>query len=247
MLLAYQDLTQTLPAGLETAVLPLAAMEAHGPHLPLGTDSIIITAILDRCQPATPALRLPCLWLGASTEHADRPGTLSQEPEAMIAQILAIGDGLRRAGISRLVLANGHGGNIALADLAALKLRTRFRMLVANAHWLDFGLPPDITPPADPGQDWHGGWLETSILLAHAPHLVGSERPASPPDGSGLPPLLAPFGPIRWGWRTSDLSSAGHIGRPDLAHAALGEKLLNHAAAGYADLLDQFALARPLG
>lgn len=245
MLIDFGRLTQATASKLTTAVLPLAAMEAHGSHLPLATDRIIIDAILDRVATTQPVARLPCLWLGASAEHADRPGTLSQDAETMIAQILAIGEGLARTGITRLVLANGHGGNRALGELAALKLRTRCKMLVANAHWLDFGLPEGFQAPANPAQDWHGGWMETSIMLALDPGMVGKAK-SSPAITDGLPPLLAPQGPIGWGWMTSDLSPSGTIGRPELASARIGETLLDHAADGFGHLLDQMAAARSL-
>lgn len=247
MLVEFGRLTQATASQISTAVLPLAAMEAHGSHLPLATDRIIIDAILDRVVVPSTIARLPCLWLGASAEHSDRPGTLSQDPEALAAQILAIGDGLARCGVTRLVLANGHGGNRALGEIAALKLRTRHKMLVANAHWLDFGLPPKLIAPSDPAADWHGGWLETSILLALDPGLVAGKPKPSPAITDGLPPLLAPQGPIAWGWQTSDLSPTGAIGRPDLATAKLGETLLAHAAEGYGNLLDQMATTRGLG
>ena len=195
------------------AIIPLAAVESHGPHLPLGTDGLIVEGILDRAakSDAAPAtyLRLPLLWLGASAEHVDHPGTLSIEPEQLIAQITGVAEGLARKGVRRVVLFNGHGGNVAAASIAALKLRSRFDMLAVSAHWLDFGLPPEIVPPAPLAADVHGGWVETAVLLHLAPHLVVKEavaaRPATarrpvyfrldplPGDGSSmiLPPIIA--------------------------------------------------------
>lgn len=232
------------------AVLPLAAMEAHGPHLPLATDALIAEGILDRAAAlatgAPEVLRLPLLWLGASAEHADRAGTLSQEPEALIAQIVAIGEGLVKCGIHRVVLFNGHGGNIAPASIAALKLRTRFNMLAASAHWLDFGLPQDMEAPAPLAGDVHGGWVETSVLLHLTPDLVVrgavADRPASPPA-----PSLFPSGPINWGWKTDDLASqggdGGWIGHARRADPALGARMVDHAAQALNKLLAEIAAA----
>ena len=243
---AFDHLTQTsIPTDAAVAVLPLGAMETHGPHLPLGTDSLIAGGILDRTrdldQSAAPILRLPPLWLGASAEHANRAGTLSIEPEALITQIEAIGEGLARCGVKRLMLFNAHGGNVAAASIAALKLRRRFAMLTASAHWLDYGLPAGLTPPSNAKEDVHGGWIETSVMLHIAPQLVGkgaSARPPSPPASS-----LFPSGPVAWGWMTTDLATDGWIGRPDLANADLGRLLVDHAARQTLATLHELAAA----
>lgn len=231
------------------AILPLAAVEAHGPHLPLGTDGFIAEAILDHAAQrdggTASFVRLPLLWLGASAEHSDRAGTLSQEPERLIAQIVDIGAGLARCGLRRVILFNGHGGNIAAGSIAALKLRTQFNMLAASAHWLDFGVPETITPPTPVMNDVHGGWVETSVLLHLAPHLVvmdkAAARPAEPPAKS-----LFPTGPITWGWKLDDLSAesmGGWIGAPNLATAELGKALIDHAAEKLLQTLREIAAA----
>lgn len=230
--------------GHAVAVLPLGAMETHGPHLPLATDTLIAEGILDRArdldQSAAPIFRLPPLWIGASAEHADRAGTASIEPEALIAQIEHIGEGLARAGVKRILMFNGHGGNIAAAAIAALKLRTRFAMLAASAHWLDYGLPPDMTAPASAKDDVHGGWVECSVMLHLAPSLVGkgAAAPARPPA-----PSLFPKGPVNWGWMCSDLAPGGWIGRADLADAELGRMMVDHAARAALGTLHELAAA----
>jgi len=218
------------------AILPLAAMESHGPHLPVGTDALIAEGILDhaaaRDKNAIEFVRLPTLWLGASAEHADRAGTLSQEPEPLVAQILAIGEGLARSGVRRVLLFNGHGGNVAAAAIAVLKLRNRFALLAASAHWLDFGLPANLNPPAPPAGDVHGGWIETSVLLHLAPSLVIKNAVAARPAKAPAV-CLFPEGPLAWGWKLDDLATPGEggwIGHPERATADLGQSLVNHAA-----------------
>jgi creatinine amidohydrolase len=225
------------------AVLPLGATETHGPHLPLETDTLIANGILEHApETKTRIVRLPTISIGASAEHADHAGTESIEPEVLIAQIVNVGEQVSRAGIKRMVLFNAHGGNVAPASIAALKLRTRFGMLAASAHWLDFGLPADLTPPAPAVEDVHGGWIETSVLLHLAPTFVkGLAKPqaATPPAAS-----LFPAGPIAWGWMTSDLAPDGYIGRPDLATAEIGRTLVKHAAHRLVALIQELAAAQ---
>src|SRR5262249_45926007 len=138
-------------------------------------------------------------------------------------------------------LFNAHGGNVAAMAMAALKLRTRFGMLAASAHWLDFGIPKDVSPPTPVREDVHGGWVETSVMLHLAPALVRPETALAPPVRTPAP-LLSPLGPIRWGWRSDDLGG-GWIGRPDLADANIGQRLVDHAARGLNALLSELAAA----
>ncbi len=223
------------------AILPLGAVETHGPHLPLGTDTLIAEALLESALedwPEAPPglLRLPALWLGASGEHDQGHGTLALEAEETLAAIQAIGGQLARAGIQRLLLFNAHGGNIATAQVAALNLRRRHDMLVASAHWLDFGLPEALQPPSPPRADVHGGWLETSLMLHLLPDAVREDRleasPAKAPTAS-----LFPEGPIAWGWRSGDLSSSTWIGHPEKADALIGRLLNEQVTEGLRKLL----------
>lgn len=246
-MIPFQQLRQSdLPLPASTvAVLPLGALETHGPHLPLGTDSLIAEALLDRTaglrgETAPPAVRLPVLWLGASDEHASRAGTLSWPAEALAGQITAIGHGLAAAGIGRLVLLNAHGGNRATAEIAALRLRGDAGMLVVTPHWSQFGLPDDLPDHLPRHGDIHGGWQETALMLAGYPELVNREAIADFPIDTALTGRLGqlfPVGRIGWGWHTGDLSSSGALGRADLATPALGEQLLDHLAAALAALI----------
>ena len=234
-----------LTSDVMVAVLPLGATEYHGPHLPLTTDALIADGILDRASALdrTPIkiLRLPTVMIGASAEHADRPGTQSIEPETLIAQIVATGETLARTGVKRIVLFNGHGGNVAAASIAVLKLRTQFAMLAASAHWLDFGLPPQMKHPAPMIGDVHGGWIETSVLMhLNSAHVKGNPGAS---DAVTPAPSLYPSGPIAWGWMTSDMVSGGWIGRPDLARAELGAAMVDHAANALLKLIQELTAA----
>lgn len=241
--LLHMTQTEAAAGDFGVAFLPLGAMEPHGPHLPLGVDALIAEGILERAaaldQTALRRPTLPTLWLGASCEHGGRAGLMTRSAEAVAADVVAVGRGVKAMGIDRLIILNAHGGNIAASTIAALRLRTELGMLAAHPHWLDFGLPQDMAAPAEVSRDWHGGWVETSIMLHLAPERVRMDlAQATPADPARVAPMLQPFGPAPWGWMTGDLTgdlagdltATGAIGRPDLATAALGAALVDHAA-----------------
>ncbi|MEO0392105.1 MAG: creatininase family protein [Pseudomonadota bacterium] len=250
-MLFYTDLNQQdfpLTADM-VAILPLGAIESHGPHLPLGTDVMIAEAIVDqaavtleRADQDQRVVMMPTLWLGASDEHSHNLGTLTQEAELLAAQITAIGASLAANGINRLILLNAHGGNKAAAEIASLRLRSQHEMLVAYPHWAQFGLPADLPEALKAKGDVHGGWQETSILMAIRPDLVAENKrtdfAANTPS-----PRLFPKGPIGWGWMTDDINPAGAIGRADLATPILGAALLDHLGPALADLITDVVAA----
>ncbi len=228
------------------AVCPLGAIENHGSHLPLGTDTILADAILDAVDDKLPAelptVRLPALWLGASIEHTRRAGTLSSPASRLIASIGDVAKGLSDHGVRRLVLFSAHGGNNPPAKIAAVEARARHGMLCAAVHWLDFGLPEGLVPPGPVRADTHGGWMETSMMLAVAPDLVGKTRPG--PSGKTPPAaMLYPDGPVAWGWMSDDLGNDGVIGNPEQATLELGRALVDHAATSLAQLIGQISAA----
>lgn len=248
----YAHLNQTEFEGLPqrtVAVIPLGAMENHGNHLPLGTDSILADAILDRTsvelqkQKTSPcSLRLPCLWLGASIEHSERPGTLTTPADKIVSQILDIVEDLARNEIERVILLNAHGGNTALAKIAAIEARAQYGTFCASEHWTNFGVPENLEPPSPVETDIHAGWMETSMMMAVAPELVASERPSA--TGKSAPaPMLYPDGPISWGWMSDDLGVDGVIGNASVATPEVGHRLLDHIATSLAALIVQMSSA----
>lgn len=227
-------------------ICPLGAVECHGPHLPSGTDTIIADGILDAI-PATAlngvtALRLPPLWLGASMEHSSQKGTLSAPAAQLIRQIDDLANHVAKHNVKRLILFSAHGGNNPVARIAALEARTKHGLLCAATHWMDFGLPDGLTPPAPVRQDAHGGWMETSMMMTIAPELVHATRPG-PSDRPTPAPLLFPDGPVNWGWMSEDLGADGYIGAPNLATRELGDELVSNAATSLAKLIRQMAEA----
>src|SRR6202045_2265200 len=152
------------------AVLPLAATEQHGPHLPVGTDVMIAQAYLARVRellPETvPATFLPLQPVGISTEHVDFPGTLTLPTEIALKTWMALGECVARAGIRKLVMVTSHGGNSAAMTLVAQDLRAQHGVLAVTTGWARFGAPEGLFSAEELRHGIHGGAVETSIMLA---------------------------------------------------------------------------------
>src|SRR6201987_5458629 len=170
------------------AVLPLAATEQHGPHLPVGTDIMIGEAYLARVRALLPAT-LPATFLslqpvGISTEHVDYPGTLTLPTETALKSWMALGESVARSGIRKLVMVTSHGGNSATMQLVAQDLRAQHKMLVVTTSWSRFGTPDGLFDADELRHGIHGGAVETSIMLAKYPQHVRKDaiadfKPAS--------------------------------------------------------------------
>jgi creatinine amidohydrolase len=244
------------------AVLPVAAIEQHGPHLPVGVDTCIAQAYLERVRALlpnnSPAVFLPVQAVGASDEHRAFRGTLTLSPETALAAFIEIGESVARAGIRKLVIVNSHGGNVALIDLAARQLRVRSNMLAVHCSWGHFGYPEGLFSAAEHTHGIHGGDIETSIMLAAWPHLVrrtklADFKPATYAMERDYAYLRAD-NPAGFGWMTQDLHPSGALGDASLATAEKGEAALDHGARAFVALLkdvEKFNLkglaAGPLG
>ncbi|MEA2876184.1 MAG: creatinine amidohydrolase [Hyphomicrobiales bacterium] len=257
----WLSLTTEEFGGTRIAVLPVAAVEQHGPHLPVGVDTYIAEAYLARVRALLPddssIVFLPVQAVGASDEHRAFRGTLTLSPQTALRAFIEIGDSISRAGIRKLVIVNSHGGNIALIDLAARQLRVRHNMLAVHASWGRFGYPGPFTE-AELTHGIHGGDIETSIMLAAYPELVRRDRianftPATIAMERDYKYLRADF-PAGFGWMTQDLHASGAVGDASLATAEKGEAALQHGARSFVALLrdvEKFDLERlaagPLG
>lgn len=240
-------------------VLPLAAVEQHGPHLPLSTDLEIGLGILraacSRLPPDFPLRVLPPLAVGTSSEHEGLPGTLSLEPALMGELIQALGRSVAVRGVRRLVLLNSHGGNRHVADAAGLRLRRDHGLLVVKAHWFRFPRPEGVElPEAEWRHGLHGGAVETAMMLHLRPDLVQRDRIADAPSlgvelASSLR-WLEPEGVASFSWMADDLHPSGITGDPRLATALQGERLVGHFGSVLAGILQDardFPLERLAG
>jgi len=258
----WLSLTTEEFARARIAVLPVAAVEQHGPHLPVGVDSYIAEAYLNRSRALLPedsgVAFLPVQTIGASDEHRGFAGTLTLSPETALRTFIEIGESVRRAGIAKLVIINSHGGNIALIDPAARQLRVRFNMLAVHTSWDRFGYPEGLFADAEHTHGIHGGDIETSIMLAAYPHLVRRAKianflPATMAMERDYKYLRADF-PAGFGWMTQDINASGAVGDASRASVEKGEAALEHGARAFVQLLrdvEKFDLARlipgPLG
>lgn len=241
------------------ALLPLGAVEQHGPHLPVSTDLLIADGLVDEALGALPEdfplVLLPSLALGASLEHAGLAGTLSLDVATVEALLVSTGEALARHGIRRLVVFNAHGGNKAAVDSAALRLRASSGLLVVKAHVFRFPRPPGIDfPESEWRHGLHGGAVETSLLLHFRPDLVVTERIARFRSlGEELEEHLTWLGPeavASFAWMADDLNPHGVTGDATLASAEAGARIAAHHAAVLAEVLADaraFPLERLVG
>jgi creatinine amidohydrolase len=228
------------------AVLPVAAVEQHGPHLPLGVDALIGAAYLAAAEPLIPddlpVTVLPMQAVGTSVEHEAFPGTLSLSPETVVRAWIEIGEAVARTGVRKLVLINSHGGNSAALELVARALRARFRMLAVTASWSRFGYPDGLFSPEEIRHGIHGGAIETSLMLAVHPELVRRDKVRAFPSAAAEMERgyawLRPDRPAGFGWMAQDLNPEGALGDATAATAEAGRAALAHGARAFVELLD---------
>lgn len=229
------------------AVLPVAATEQHGPHLPLSVDSVlvdgIVTATLEHLPNGLPVLFLPTQSIGLSPEHVRFPGTLTLKTETILRLWTDIAESVAATGIRKLVLFNSHGGNVSLMDLVARDLRARLDMLVYSVSW--FNLPLTDAQGQDVNALFsaeehrfgvHGGDIETSMMLAldpaHVDMALARNFESKAQARASHFEILGNGKSAKLGWQTQDYNPAGAVGDAANATAEKGRAMV--AAAGLA-------------
>lgn len=228
-------------------VQPLGAVEQHGPHLPLSTDSVVATAVaeatVDQYGDELDLWLLPTLSVTKSNEHAWSPGTIWLSATTLLAVLDDIGRCVATTPARRLVFLNGHGGNSALVNVANRELRLRHGLMTFLAHP---GVPADQggSSPADElGMGVHGGTDETSLMLHLAPHLVRMDLAQRRiPERLAENQYVRFGGRVSFGWLSNDFGPDGYIGDPTPATAELGSRLFDGAVRGFGEALREIAV-----
>jgi creatinine amidohydrolase len=227
------------------AILPIAAIEQHGPHLAVSTDTIIadgmVGEVIARLPDDLSILALPTQAIGKSNEHVRSPGTITFSAETALRMWVEIGESIARAGLRKLVMVTSHGGNVDLLAVAARELRVRFQMLAVHTSWRRLGLPPNLFDDREAAHGIHAGDIETSLMLHFRPDLVRQEKranfvPASVAIESEFS-ILRPIGASAFAWIAQDLHPEGAAGDATRATAEKGRLTAAHQAERFIELL----------
>jgi creatinine amidohydrolase len=226
-----------------TVVLQVGAVEQHGPHLPVITDTLnglhLLGAALAQLPPEVTVLALPPTNLGKSEEHRAFAGTLSYRAETLRMVLLDIASSVARSGFGKLLLFNSHGGNVGLIDDYFRDLRIETGLRVFKIQPGGLGGVPGLISPEEAAVAMHAGDVETSMVRHLAPELVDMARAEgyvyeSDPDVGysfkGQSVIEA--------WVTDDLAPSGAIGNPHLSSADKGRRLFEAQARRLAELLE---------
>ena len=255
----WQDLTTTEFDSIDrertVVVLPVAAIEQHGPHLPLSVDAAINEGILAETWKILPedlsVLALPPQPVGWSDEHGAFPGTLSLDVETLIRVWTDIAASVADAGFRKFVLFNSHGGQSEITRVVARKLRLEHGMLAVTVNWYSLVDLKGLFDAVERRHGIHAGAVETSVMLHLRPDLVRQESvgeftSASIEIEQNFQHLRS-TGKVSFGWATQDLHASGAVGHAALADAEKGRKIVEQAAKGFVEVLqdvDRFALSR---
>jgi creatinine amidohydrolase len=248
----WSDLNTHDFAGMDksraVAVLPLAATEQHGPHLPLSVDTDIVNAVIARSvsvlqiqTPSLPVYFLPTQAVGLSPEHAAFAGTLTLKPETLIRLWTDIAESVKAAGIHKLVLFNAHGGHVGAMDVVARDLRARLGMLVYSVNWYHLPLLDaegrDLNALFSDHEHRfgvHAGDVETSVMLALKPHAVRMDKAqnfkSTSEQRAAKFPILGNGKSAKLAWQMQDYNAMGAAGNAAAANVEKGQAML--AAAG---------------
>jgi creatinine amidohydrolase len=218
-------------------LIPVAALEQHGRHMPVFTDSLLLGEIVRRAHEtvADQVLLAPLMWLGNSHHHMDFPGTLSAQPRVWLDLLDGLIDNFVVHGFRRIVVINGHGGNDVPSRQVTFEIRQRYRdrrdlLLLCATYW-NLADPPAIISDLRQGAMGHACEWETSMVLRLAPELVNKHHEVPEIEFGN------PFLPASRAWVMPDRSVPGHVGFPADATAEKGEQLFQLFADGLVQLI----------
>lgn len=239
-------------AARTVAVLPVAAIEQHGPHLPLRVDAALVDGIVAAClphlPPELPVLFLPTQAVGRSAEHARFAGTLSLSADTVMRVWRELGACVAQAGVKKLLLFNAHGGQVSLMDIVARDLRTEHDLIVYASSWYSLPLGDEVQALFSAEEHRfgiHAGDIETSMMLALHPERVamGLARHfhSSSQDRAARYAILGNGSSAKLGWQMQDYNPMGAAGNASAATAAKGQAVIAAAALQLAKLLQEIA------
>jgi creatinine amidohydrolase len=234
------------------AVVPLAATEQHGPHLPVSTDAAIMEGMLAETIAQLPVeldVRiLPIQAVGKSNEHIFEPGTLTLSPTILIEAWTELGASVARTGIRKIVFVNSHGGNEEVMGIVTRELRVRHAMLAVKTSWERFGRPEGLFSPEEERYGIHGGDVETSLMLHFRPELVDMAKaenfPSRVVEAEREFDLLRQTGKHAFAWVAGDLNPHGVVGNATAATAEKGRATAKFQAEGFVRLLGDIRKAK---
>jgi creatinine amidohydrolase len=220
------------------AVLPVGAVEQHGPHLPVRVDTAIVDGIMQRAVAQMsddfPALILPTMSIGKSNEHSAFPGTLTLSAETLGRVWYEVCESVHRAGVRKVVFVNSHGGQPQVVEIVCRELRVRLGMLAVSSQWSRFTDLSDLFSAVERKHGIHAGEIETSVMRHLHPGLVDM---ALAEDFRALSQtleteceILMPEGPVGFGWQMQDINPKGACGNAALADAERGRMAVERAA-----------------
>ena len=245
----WGDLTsaefRALDAECTIVLLPVAAVEQHGPHLPVSTDTALNEGMLATLRRMLPSdlrvLVMPIQAYGKSNEHILSPGTVTLPAHQLIEVLTEIGASIARAGLRKVVLINSHGGNSEVLGIVARELRVRHGMLCVATQWRRFGLPAGVYGAVDEKYGIHAGDIETSLMLHFRPDLVRMDKAKNSISSAMAMEQeythLRPIGPHGFAWIAPDLNADGAVGDASSATADKGKVTAEHQVEGFVALL----------
>ena len=237
----FAQLQASPTIGEVVAVLPVAATEQHGPHLPVSVDTSLVNGVIDAALPHLPedlpVLFLPTQAVGKSNEHARFPGTLTLGVQTLIHLWMDLGACVANAGIRKLVLFNSHGGQVSVMDIVARDLRVKHDMIVYSSNWYTMPFPPEVDGLFSPEEHRfgiHAGDMETSMMLALRPQFVdmaqAQDFKSTSQDRSRAYPILGNGKSAKLGWQVQDYNPMGAAGNATLATADKGRAVIEASA-----------------